>query len=230
MKILAVDTTSHGCSVAVVADDSILSECHLQKRETHSKHLMSTIDSVLQDSGLTIYEIDGFAVAKGPGSFTGLRIGISTVKGLAAATGKPVTGVSSLEALAYGVPVCDEKICTIIDARKQEVYSSSFRYVDGRIVRLAEEVAVSPLTLAESLDETTLFVGTGVDAYKKDLIDGGGEKAVFSSQISNCINAVNVALIGRRELSDQCGNRLQDLVPNYIRKSDAEMNLKRTSY
>lgn len=226
MKILAVDTTSHGCSVAVVENKKTLAELHLLNRETHSKHLLTAIDRVLETSGLDISQVDGFAVAKGPGSFTGLRIGISTVKGLAAATGKPVAGVSSLKALACGVPVCDEQICAMIDARKNEVYSSFFRYVDNRIIRLTKEVAVSADELAERLGETTLFVGTGVDVYKKSLIDIAGEKAVFSSGNNNFINAVNVANLGAVifKRNDHCD--MAELIPNYIRKSDAEIHLQ----
>ncbi len=229
MKILAVDTTSHGCSVAVVDNQKVLAEFHLLKRETHSKHLLSSIDSLLETSGLDITQVDGFAVAKGPGSFTGLRIGISTVKGLAAATGKPVTGVSSLKALACGVPVCREQICAIIDARKNEVYASFYRYVDNNIVRITKEIAVSPHELVKKIDETTLFVGSGVDVYKQKLVDIAGQNSIFSSERNNYINAVNVANLAALSFQKGDNSDIAGLVPNYIRKSDAEINLQRVA-
>ncbi len=229
MKLLAVDTTSYGCSVAVVDNKKVLAEFHLLKRETHSKHLLASIERVLETSGLDISQVDGFAVAKGPGSFTGLRIGISTVKALAAATGKPVTGVSSLKALACGVPVCREQICAIIDARKNEVYASFFRYVDENIVSLTKEIATAPDELAKKLDQTTLFVGSGVDVYKQTLIDIAGQNSTFSPESNNFINAVNVANLAALSFQQGENDDILRLVPNYIRKSDAEINLQRVT-
>ncbi len=104
MKILAVDTATKGCSVAVTENSILLTELTLVSSRTHSKHLMGMIETAFSMSGLTVNDIDGFAVTKGPGSFTGLRIGISAIKGLASAAGKPVAGVSTLDSLAFQFP------------------------------------------------------------------------------------------------------------------------------
>ena len=100
MRILAVDTATRSCSVAVVDDRTVLAETTVMTDETHSKHLMCLIHQVIQISKIALEDLDGFAVTRGPGSFTGLRIGISTVKGLAASSGKPMVGISSLDTLA----------------------------------------------------------------------------------------------------------------------------------
>lgn len=122
MKILAVDTATKSCSVALTEDDAVLAETTTHSGQTHSRHLLNIVDAVIARAGLTLNQIDGFAVSIGPGSFTGLRIGISTVKGLAYGRGRPVVGVSSLEALSRQCPQTPQQICAMIDARKQEVY------------------------------------------------------------------------------------------------------------
>lgn len=227
MKILAVDTTSYGCSVAVVEGGEILSEHHSQKRETHSKHLLRLIDDVLETAGLDIQMVDGFAVAKGPGSFTGLRIGISTLKGLAAALEKPLAGVSSLKVLAAGVPSCRERICAVIDARKNEIYASFFNYTDNSVTRLSEEFSITPEKLAGEIDRPIIFVGSGVETYKNTFKEIMGDKALFLADNYNFINAVNVGRLAATDLSENKAENLHTLLPNYIRKSDAEINLKK---
>ena len=108
--------------------------------------LMPAIDRVLYDARMTIPEVEGLAVSIGPGSFTGLRIGLSTVKGLALATGKPVVGVPTLHALAWSLPYCRYPVCSILDARKQEVYCALFEYQGSNLVCLMEETALDPAT------------------------------------------------------------------------------------
>ena len=122
MKILAVDTATNSCSAAIVDDGIACAELTTVNNQTHSKHLLHMIDTVCDMSGLKITDMDGFAVTIGPGSFTGLRIGISTVKGLAWPLNKPVVGISSLDALAWQCIPAAYPICTLLDARKQEVY------------------------------------------------------------------------------------------------------------
>lgn len=229
MKILAVDTTSYGCSVAVVESGEVLSESHLQERETHSKHLLKQIDEVLDTAGLDIQMMDGFAVAKGPGSFTGLRIGISTLKGLAAALEKPLAGVSSLKALACGVPCCSQQICSVIDARKNEIYASFFNYTENTLTRLTGDFSITPEKLAGEIDQSTIFVGSGVEIYKNTFIKIMGDNALFLADNYNFINSVNVGKLAALDLNDNKTDDLHSLLPNYIRKSDAEINLKKNN-
>lgn len=227
MIILSADTTSTGCSVAVLEDGNVLSELHVKKYETHSKHLLKLIDTALGTAGKDISDIDVFGTGSGPGSFTGLRIGISTLKGLADATEKPLRGVSSLEALALGVQFCETTVCTILDARKKEVYASFFKFREKSLVRLTDDVAISPEELVNKIETPTLFIGNGVDVYKTFLAESLVEKAVFVSEDLNYINAVNIGKLVYEDMINNAGDQLYELLPNYIRKSDAEMNLKR---
>ena len=226
MKILAVDTTTSSCSVAVLEGNVTLAELTLSGRETHSRHLLKNIDDVLMESGLDITDLEGFAVTTGPGSFTGLRIGLSTVKGLSAATGAPIAGVSSLMALASGAPLYDGQICAIIDARKNEVYASIYRHTGTGIKAITDEYVISPVDLAEKIHEKTLFVGTGVAIYRDTLVEAVGDNAFFCDEDYNRINAVNVGLLSLSDLGNSSSQAI-DVVPDYIRKSDAEIGLEK---
>jgi tRNA threonylcarbamoyladenosine biosynthesis protein TsaB len=167
MRILAVDTATTSCSVAIVDNTSLLSEFTLAKEETHSKHLMDMIKEALRMSGLNFSDLDGFAVTRGPGSFTGLRIGISTIKGLVVASEKPVVGVSSLEALALQVSYSRDLICPILDARRGEVYFSRYRFLNGHLKKQTKERVAPPDQAVEDLNESCLFVGNGALLYKE---------------------------------------------------------------
>ena len=149
MKLLAVDTSTRACSVAVVDQDRLACEITTGPAGTHSTHLLSLIRTALELSEMELHGIDGLAVCVGPGSFTGLRIGVSTVKGLAFATAKPVAGVSSLEALAQPCLPWPHLICAMLDARKGEVYAARYRARDGRLEREGREVVLS---IADALD------------------------------------------------------------------------------
>jgi tRNA threonylcarbamoyladenosine biosynthesis protein TsaB len=128
MKILALDTATNSCSVAIMDSGVVCAELTSANNQTHSKHLMTMIDTVCEVSRLEIETMDGFGVTIGPGSFTGLRIGISTVKALAWSLKKPVVGISSLDALARQCIAGPYPICTLLDARKQEVYCCRYHY------------------------------------------------------------------------------------------------------
>ena len=144
MKILAVDTATRGCSVAIVDQSSLLAEVTIVSAQTHSKHLMEMIHTALQGANLRVSDIDGWAVSAGPGSFTGLRIGMSTIKGLAMASGKPVVGVSSLQALAWQTLPCSNLMCAMLDARKGQVYCARYRSVSGALMQDLPAAVLSP--------------------------------------------------------------------------------------
>ena len=144
MRILAVDTATQTCGVAVADDHRLMAEVTIVREETHSKHLINAIEAVLTQAATSLADLDGFAVTIGPGSFTGLRIGISSIKGLAAATGKPVAGISSLDALAFQTTVSSGLVCPLLDARKGEVYFSKFRRTGDRLNRESQERVASP--------------------------------------------------------------------------------------
>ena len=225
MKILAVDTSTTSCSVAVADKDSLLAEATIVREQTHSKHLMDMVDKVVSFSGLTISELDGFAVTRGPGTFTGLRIGISTIKGLAVASGKPVVGISSLEALAKQCTFASYLICPLIDARKGEVYFARYRFSGGVLKKVIGEGVLPPGDAVSDINEPSLFVGNGAKLYQDIITEKVGEQAFFALPWQNTIRALTVAQlsIGRFEKKDT--DDIAMFVPQYIRKSDAELNI-----
>src|SRR3712207_4927086 len=136
MKILSIDSSTSSASCAILEDNKLLGEITLNDKKQHSVILMPLIDSLLKDLKLTINDIDAFAVSSGPGSFTGLRIGIATVKGLADGTGKPFVGISSLDGLAFNLAYSSGIICPIIDALRDNVYTALYSFEYGKLKKL----------------------------------------------------------------------------------------------
>ena len=166
MKVLGIDTSTPCGSVGLVNDEEVISEYLLNVPVTHSERLLSAIHLVLKEAGCAMEALDGWAISLGPGSFTGLRIGVSTVKGLAFATGKPVVGVPTLDGLAAQISPTPYLICPILDARKKEVYTAFYRYNrENLLVRLSDYRAVLPEVLIKEVKEKTIFVGNGVTTY-----------------------------------------------------------------
>ncbi len=227
MKLLAVDTSTRGCSVAVQDQEAALAEATYNGSRTHSRHVMPMVRSVLGLAGLAVADLDGFAVTLGPGTFTGLRIGVGTVKGLAEAAGKPVVGVSSLRALAEQANLDDRLIFPLIDARRGEVYFSRFRRRDGILQRETPDAVAPPEEAIGAIREPCLFVGSGAVLYRDALTKALGPLASFAPEGLHVIRAAIVANLGLARLSGVNPGDVHALVPVYIRKSDAELNLER---
>lgn len=225
MKILAVDTATKSCSVAIIEGGSLSAEITILKDQTHSKHLMELIDSGLGMSGLNAADLDGLAVTAGPGSFTGLRIGISTIKGLAHALGKPVVGLSSLEVLGWQCADRSSLICPMLDARKSEVYWATYRYVDDMLTRQSPENVGAPEAAVQEIQEPCVFIGSGAQLYRQRLSTALGDLAHFASDSQNIIRASSVAFLSMERFEARGSIEAADLVPHYIRRSDAELNL-----
>jgi tRNA threonylcarbamoyladenosine biosynthesis protein TsaB len=227
MKILAVDTATKSCSAAVVDDKRVCAELTTVNNETHSRHLMHMIDTVCDMSGLEIADMDGFAVTRGPGSFTGLRIGISTVKGLAWSLNKPAVGISSLDALAWQSVPAAYPVCTLLDARKQEVYYCLYRFQDGELKKNGSEQVVSLARAINDIREPCLFIGNGANLYKEEILQKLGELAHFAGWNQDVIRASSVAGLSLERFNHCQTDDVALLVPNYIRKSDAEIHQKK---
>ena len=153
MKILALDSTATTASVALCEDSALIALTTLNAGLTHSEALLPLVEQLLTRAHLTPADIDIFAAAQGPGSFTGVRIGAATIKGLAFGRGKPCIGVSTLEALAHNLACCDGIICPVMNARRDQVYNALFRAQDGAITRLCEDRAISVSDLGAQLRE-----------------------------------------------------------------------------
>ncbi len=193
---------------------------------------MEMIDQVLALAGEKLSGIDGFAVTRGPGSFTGLRIGLSCVKGLAYALDKPVAGVSSLDVLAFQASAGWEMddgsgtICPLLDARKKEIYFSRYGRKNGKLEKICDEIVMSPEALDGRIKGRCLFVGDGALLYKDLLKRLFKDSAVFVPPPQNYIRAHSVACLSLQRFSDNDADDLAGLVPRYIRQSDAELNFK----
>jgi tRNA threonylcarbamoyladenosine biosynthesis protein TsaB len=229
MKILAVDTATKSCSVAIVDKESLLAEMTVVDGQTHSKHVLEMIRLVMRHLGLNLSDLNGFAVTRGPGSFTGLRIGISSVKGFALAQGKPLIGVSTLDALARQVFFSPYLICSLIDACRNEVYFSMYRYKDGNLKKEGKEQAVSPEDVLDEINEPCIFVGSGAVLYRKTIKAKLGEYAYFAQTYESTIRASTVASLSMDRFENDDTDDVETFVPNYIRKSDAQLKLQNKS-
>ena len=225
MKILAVDTATISCSVAVIDNTSVCAELTTHKKQTHSKHLMASIDSVLESVDCRAGDLDGFAVTIGPGSFTGLRIGMATIKGLASAVDKPVVGISSLEALAWQCSAHTRLICPLLDARKEEVYGATYRFSKDRLIQQTPACAVRPAAFVGEIKEPCVFIGSGAQLYQKKIQDALGDKAYFFPGDQNMIRASSVGFLSLERFKNNDTVSATDLTPFYIRKSDAELGI-----
>lgn len=227
MIILAVDTSTPTGSVAVLNGDTVLAEVAVTSQETHAKRLVSAIDAILGMTGQTVADCDGFAVTTGPGSFTGLRIGISTAKGLGFASRKPVAGVSTLDALAYQFPSFPHLICPILDARKGQIYTALYRSTGHmKWKRVTEDCAVEPGEWLKRVADPCLFVGDGTSVYARLITKTLGNLAYFAPAYMNRVRASVVGYIGMKQILDGRTTDVERLVPHYIRKSDAEIKPK----
>jgi len=226
VKVIGIDTSTMTGSIGLVDEDRPVAQYSLKIDVTHSERLMEAVDIVLQGARSKLEEIDGFAVSIGPGSFTGLRIGLGTVKGLCMATGKPASAVSTLEALASNMPFCRYLLCPILDARKKEVYAALFKYrEDGCMIRLTDDRVVSPESLIGQIREPVVFLGDGVDVYKDFLKGRLGDNAYFAPMNAMLPSGISVARIGLSKL--ERGEIISGAeVPVYIRRSEAELKFR----
>lgn len=224
MKILAIETSTMLGGVAVMDKTSgLIFESRLNVRTTHSERLMTETAHALIQAGLKITDIDVFAAAVGPGSFTGLRIGLSTIKGFSYSTGRPVVSVPTLEAFAWNFPYSGHPVCTMLDARKNEVYAAIFRWCENGFDKVAAEASIKPAELLVNIKEPVIFAGEGAVIYRDTIIESAGRNALFAPEHLMVPSPANVAYLGLKkalagDFSDPVG-----LTPFYIRKSEAEV-------
>ncbi len=220
MKILAFESSAGPASVALTVDGRLCAYAYQNGGFTHSKTLLPMADFVLSSAGVKPSEVDLFAVAAGPGSFTGLRIGVATVKGFAWAAEKPCAAVSTLLAMAYAHSEWNGIVCPAMDARRSQIYTAAFDVSGGRISRLVDDCAVSMEEMCEKLSEMTrpvLLVGDGA----KLLYGAAAEKGiacVLAQEQTRFQNALGVAYAAESQPTVSAA----ELKPNYLRLSQAE--------
>ena len=224
MKILALETSAVAASAAVCEDEALVAQSFQRTGLTHSATLMPMLESMLKNAGMTLDEMDVIAVAAGPGSFTGLRIGVSAAKGLAWPADKPCAGVSTLEAMAWQLSGMEGVVCAAMDARRQQVYNALFELENGRPVRLTPDRAISLADLQQELahvEKTQIMVGDGAHLCYNAFQECGYpvRMAPPHLQYQTAWGVARCALEQARagKLTDAAG-----LIPNYHRLSQAE--------
>lgn len=229
MYILAIESSAVSAGAAILKDGVIISECFANIGLTHSRTLMTLIDTCLANAELSLSDMDILACAKGPGSFTGIRIGVSTLKGLAFAEKKPVYGISTLEAMGYSAAVPDVVICPVMDARCKQVYTALFEYKDKRLVRLFDD---EPLKLDElekrlqDIGKKVLFIGDGcnvaVEYFSKTSVNFCVFPEIYKFQHASAVAFAAFMLYndGVKPID------AEELLPDYLRLSQAEREIK----
>lgn len=224
MITLAIDTATRTAGVALLRDETILVEYFFNVSVNHSETVLSAVQQGLTLAGIGIDGVDLFALTVGPGSFTGLRIGASTVKGLALTTGKPVVGVSTLEALAYNAIECPALVCPMLDARKGEVYAALYRANgEGLFDAVLKEEVTTPGQFLDRIEGETLFLGDGFSEHAELIRDRFQGRARFAPPNRQWVRASSAALLGMKRYGK--GERLDvaTFVPRYLRRSEAEI-------
>jgi tRNA threonylcarbamoyladenosine biosynthesis protein TsaB len=243
MIVLGIDTSTYHGSIAIVENERLLSEFSIPFINSYSKRLISIIDDLLKKCEVKFKDIDGYAIAIGPGSFTGLRIGVSTCKGFSLATGRPVIPVGTLDAMAesildFGFRISDFKeyksqipnhksqihlICTLIDAKKGEVFASLYKKIDGKIKKITEDMAINPERLCQEINEPTIFFGDGVKSYGDLIKKRLKGLAYFYNDVPKNSIAASIAFMGAKKLERGDVPDTASLKPKYIRRPEAEI-------
>jgi len=229
MKVLGIDTSTSCGTVGLIDDEQVLSDTLLNIPVTHSERLLGAIEFSLREARCSIEDVEGWAISLGPGSFTGLRIGVSTVKGLAFATGKPVAGIGTLDVLASQVSPTPYLICPILDARKKEVYSAFYRYGEGGVLlRQSEDQVLRPEDLVKRINGQTILIGDGVRTYRDLLLRSLPSLAIFPAAPLHIPHGSMVAKLGFELLKKGDHLNVSTFSPIYIRPSEAEVKWQET--
>ena len=222
MKILGIDTSTDICGIALTEDRILITEFRSNIKQAHAEKIIHTIDRVLNDVHLKLNEIDGIAISIGPGSFTGLRIGLAAVKGLAFATKLPVVSVPSLDALASQAYFWRDQICPLIKAQADEAYTALYHFQTGRLIRNSDYQLITLNSLHDFINQKTLIVNSGMKNLQ-DFINEDLEKSVeIAPPEYSMTSGLSVAILGfdkfyRQEIED-----IDKLEPFYLKDFKAK--------
>ena len=224
MKIMGIDSSTPQGSVALLENGQILAQAEVGNNSAFSNQILKLLDTVLNESKSRLEDVHGFCLTTGPGSFTGLRVGASLLKGLVLATSKPFVKIDTLEATALRAIPSSNNICAVLDAKKQELYTATFREHNGALKRLTPDRAIAPEDLCQEIKEPTVFIGNGLDTYGdllasrlKDFFLPAPQNLPFT--VAGCAARLAEAHFGDEKLFD-----LNELTLKYVRRSEAEIN------
>ena len=225
MKILALDSSGLVASVALVEDNNLLGEYTINYKKTHSQTLLPMLDAMGKMVELDLNTVDAIAVAAGPGSFTGLRIGVATAKGIGLALKKPLVAVSTVDALAYNLWGSEGIVCPLMDARRGQVYTGLYAFREGKmeILRSAEAVALEDIIKeCNGIGRSVTFLGDGVPVYGERIQELLQVSYRYAPAHMNKQRAASVAALGMEKFRRGESVSAQELVPEYLRLSQAE--------
>lgn len=228
MIVLSLDSSSKVATVALMKDDALIGEYTLNDKKEHSVLLIPLLENILNESNLTIDDVDGFVVSKGPGSFTGLRIGMATIKGMSLGSNKPYISISSLDALAYSVLPFRGIICPIMDALRENVYTALYKNNNDKLENILEPTPMDLdelLSLLKEKNEEVIFTGDGLLKHK-EYIKENFSKAHFAPNHLSIIRASSLGELGIKLLKEgTCDD--SNSAPIYLKKPQAERELER---
>lgn len=225
MKILAIDSSGLVATVAVVEDDNMLAEYTINYKKTHSQTLLPMLDEITKMTELDLNTVDAIAIASGPGSFTGLRIGSATAKGLGLALDKPLVEVPTVDGLAYNLYGTDRLICPMMDARRSQVYTGIYEFENDKLMILEKQMVVSVQELIEKLnrlEREVIFLGDGVPVYKEVMQSALQIPFRFAPAHMNKQRAGAVAVLALQYLKAGKTVSAREHQPDYLRLSQAE--------
>ena len=225
MKILGLDSSGIVASVAIVEDDVLIAEYTVNYKKTHSQTLLPMLDEIAKMTELDLNSIDAIAVAAGPGSFTGLRIGSATAKGLGLALKKPLIAIPTVEGLAYNLYDISGLICPSMDARRKQVYTGIYRFTDHQLKVVEDQMAVPMETVIEKLNqygEAVTFLGDGVPVFHELIAEKMTVPYSFAPAHVNKQRAAAVAALGEIYYRQGKTETAMEHVPDYLRVSQAE--------
>lgn len=226
MRILGIDTATMISGIGVTEDGEIVADFRYDVKLTHSEVLLSYIEKLIKKLKLKLENFDGFSVSIGPGSFTGLRIGLATIKGLGFASGKPIVGIPTLDALAFGSRGCIYPLVPVLDAKKKQVYAAVYHTQDNEIKRKTSYFVVDPSDLIQRIPEEVAFTGPGINVFRSEIKKKMGKKAHFLRGEKTLPSGAAVAYMGWEKIKQGEKDDLLLLEPIYVRKSEAELKFR----
>ena len=220
MIVVGLETSSATAGIAVIRDQQVMADATLEIGAVYAEQLPGILDRTMGDLKLQWSEVEGFAISIGPGSYTGLRVGLSLVKGLAYVTKQPVAAVPTLDAVAFQVPCCRYPVHVLSDARRGQVYEARYDTEDGLPKRITDFRVGILEDVVETIEDTVLLIGSGADAYRSRIVDALGERARFAPPGTGRLMASSTAFLGMESLLKGEHASLNELEPLYLRRLD----------
>jgi len=222
MIILGLDTSSHLNAVGVIDDERVLADFVWEAWDSSLQRIVPAISFIMDSAHLRIEDVDGFAVGIGPGSWTGIRVGLTVGKMLAYTCSKPICGVSSLDALAYCGRNLSGHVCTIVDAGRGMIYAALYQAAGGKVIRNSAHYAGSIGELLNSIQEPTHFLGEAALLHQHTIVEKLGSKALFTSHVGDTQRGSILAFLAKMRLQIGEGDNALSLAPLYLRESSAQ--------